>query len=77
MSVNSEESNYNELWSTLCADEQYAALCEYIQRKMGTIQRSLSDFRDEISDGISEEQCEAFNIIINSVCHPPPGCREE
>ena len=76
MNVNEQEPDYNQLWSTLCADEQYAGLCEFIQRKMSSLKSDLSDFRDAVCNSISEEQEETLNNIITGVCHPPPGCFE-
>jgi hypothetical protein len=74
MTINEQEPNYDQLWSTLCEDEQYAELCEYIKRNMSALRSDLSDFRDAVCNSISEEQRETLDTLMVSICHPPPGC---
>lgn len=70
----SQEPDYNELWLTLCGDEQYAGLCAYIQTKMRNLQSRLTEFKASVHDDIPPEACGELDDIMASVCHPPPGC---
>ncbi len=70
----SQEPDFNELWTTLCADEQYSGLCAYLRTKMSELHSSLTQFKTSVYDCIPPEAREDLDRIMFSVCHPPPGC---
>jgi septation ring formation regulator EzrA len=70
----SQEPDFNELWTTLCANEQYSELCTYIRTNMSTIHSKLTEFRTSVYDCIPSEAREKLDHIMFLVCHPPPGC---